>query len=219
MTDPKDQVEAVHRRLGLQERAGREGRVVVASQTYDTGIDDVWDAITTAERIPRWFLPVSGDLRPGGRYRLEGNAGGTVLECEPPRHLAVTWEYGGEVTWVEVRLSSDSPGRTTLELRHAGHVDHDRWREFGAGAVGIGWDMALLGLSTHLSGGAGVRPEDAMTWSTSDEGRRFMTSSGRKWLAASIAAGEDEASATAAADRCIAAYTGAAPQEAPDPAP
>ena len=32
------------------------------------------------ERIPRWFLPVSGDLRLGGRYQLEGNAGGEVLE-------------------------------------------------------------------------------------------------------------------------------------------
>ena len=44
----------------------------------------MWDAVTSAERIPRWFLPISGDLRLGGRYQLEGNAGGEVLECAPP---------------------------------------------------------------------------------------------------------------------------------------
>ena len=44
----------------------------------------MWDACTDPERIGRWFLPVSGDLRLGGRYQLEGNAGGEILRCEPP---------------------------------------------------------------------------------------------------------------------------------------
>ncbi|WP_308168107.1 hypothetical protein [Nonomuraea sp. NEAU-A123] len=48
----------------------------------------MWDACTSAEHIPRWFLPIEGDLRAGGCYRLEGNAGGEVLACEPPRHPA-----------------------------------------------------------------------------------------------------------------------------------
>jgi uncharacterized protein YndB with AHSA1/START domain len=42
--------------------------------------------------IPRWFLPIAGDLRLGGRFQLEGNAGGEITECRPPRRLAVTWE-------------------------------------------------------------------------------------------------------------------------------
>ena len=44
-------------------------------RTYETTIVDLWDAITSAERIPRRFLPISGDLRLGGRYQLEGHAG------------------------------------------------------------------------------------------------------------------------------------------------
>jgi hypothetical protein len=52
-------------------------------------VEDVWDAITSAERIPRRFLPVSGDLRLG-RYQLQGNAGGEITGCNPPRHLRLS---------------------------------------------------------------------------------------------------------------------------------
>ena len=61
---------AVTRRLENREHEGKIARVALASRTYDTTIDDLWDAITSAERIPRWFLPISGDLRLGGRYQL-----------------------------------------------------------------------------------------------------------------------------------------------------
>ena len=37
----------------------------VSRRTYDAPIEDVWDAVTNPERISRWFLPVSGDLRAG----------------------------------------------------------------------------------------------------------------------------------------------------------
>ena len=59
-----------------------EGRTVVLRRRYAAAVEDVWDAITDPERIGRWFLPVSGDFRPGGTYQLEGNAGGTILRCE-----------------------------------------------------------------------------------------------------------------------------------------
>jgi uncharacterized protein YndB with AHSA1/START domain len=54
------------REVGSREYEGRTARVVVATRSYDTTIEDVWDALTNAERIPRWFLPVTGDFRPGG---------------------------------------------------------------------------------------------------------------------------------------------------------
>jgi hypothetical protein len=30
-------------------------------------------------------MPISGELRVGGSFQLEGNAGGEILTCEPPR--------------------------------------------------------------------------------------------------------------------------------------
>ncbi len=207
MIQSSDQIAAVRRSLGLEERDGRDARVITAGQTYDAEITDVWDAVTNAERIPRWFLPISGDLRLGGRYQLEGNAGGTILRCEAPTLLGVTWEYGGEISWVDVRLAAEPSGGTSLELRHVAHVDDERVAEFGPGAVGIGWDMTLLGLAHHLSGAPAVTPENSMSWMLSADGKAFMTASGEQWREADIAAGTDAAAATAAADRCIAAYT------------
>ncbi|HEY9476586.1 MAG TPA: activator of HSP90 ATPase, partial [Mycobacteriales bacterium] len=125
--------------------------------------------------------------------------------------FAATWEYGGEVTWIEVRLSVESEGRTRFELEHIAHVDDERWAEFGPGAVGVGWDMGLMGLATHLSSGQAVDPAESAAWLASNEGRRFVTLASQRWCDASVAAGTDEVAARAAADRTTAAYTGIAP--------
>ena len=209
MTDTTGQISAVERTVGSRTLPAGQARVLTISQTYDAPLADVWDACTSAERIPRWFLPVSGELKLGGRYQLEGNAGGTVERCDPPHSFAATWEFAGEVSWVEVRLTEAGAGRTRFELEHVAHVDDERWAEYGPGAVGVGWDSALLGLASHLAAdGSGVRPEEAVAWMGSDEGRRFMAESSDRWTEASIAAGTPVDEAHAAGKRVTAAYTG-----------
>jgi uncharacterized protein YndB with AHSA1/START domain len=203
-------VGAVTREVESREIEGRMARVVVATRIFDTTIEDVWDAVTNAERLPRWFLPITGDLKLGGRYQLQGNAGGTITECEPPRHLGVTWEFGGSVSWVTVRLSPDPKGGTRLELEHAAHVEA-HWEKFGPGAVGIGWDLGLLGLARHLETGAVVNHEEAHKWSASDEGKTYMRLSGGDWCRADIASGAEPDAAKASAARTIAFYTGETP--------
>ena len=190
------------------QREGEPAWRVRASREYPTGIDDLWEALTSAERIPRWFLPVSGDLRPGGRYALEQNASGEILTCEPPRQLGITWEYGGQVSWVEVRLTAEDEERTRLVLEHVAHVPPEMWDQFGPGAVGVGWDQALLGLGAHIGGGAAVDPEAALAWQMSEEGKRFAAECSNAWAAASVAAGTDERAAREAAARTTAFYTG-----------
>jgi uncharacterized protein YndB with AHSA1/START domain len=199
---------AVTRVVESRERDGRPARVIVATRDYDTVVDDVWDAITNAERIPRWFLPVSGDLRLGGRYQLQGNAGGEITRCEPPHHLAVTWEFGGEVSWVTVELTRRQNGSTHLRLEHVAHVDDARWAQYGPGAVGVGWDMTLLGLDRHLATGQAIDPQEAMAWLGSVQGKDFAHRSSEDWCRASIAAGTDASGAQAAAQRTTAFYTG-----------
>jgi uncharacterized protein YndB with AHSA1/START domain len=215
MIDVTEQISAVRRQVGTRGLEAGEARVVTVAQTYAADLDDVWDACTNAERIPRWFLPITGDLRLGGKYQLEGNAGGTIERCDPPHGFAATWEYGGEVSWIELRLTAEPGGGTRFELDHIAHVDDERWARFGPGAVGIGWDMGLLGLAGHLSGGGGIDPAEGAAWAASDEGRAFMTASNERWYEASVAAGTDPAAARTAADRTIAAYTGA-PAEPPE---
>jgi uncharacterized protein YndB with AHSA1/START domain len=204
-------------RLG-QERDGVRVHAVQAGRTYRTGVEDLWDALTSAERLPRWFLPVSGDLREGGRYQLEGNAGGTILACERPHRLAVTWEFGGGMSWLEVRLKAEGEGSARLELEHL-VPDDDHWRTYGPGATGVGWDMALLGLGQHLTTGEAVDAASAMAWMGSPEGNAFITRSSEAWGEVAVSGGIPEAEAAAAESRTTAFYTGAGdPAEPGDPA-
>jgi uncharacterized protein YndB with AHSA1/START domain len=199
---------AVTREIHTREHEGRPARVVVATCAYDTVIDDVWDAITNPERIPRWFLPISGDLRLGGRYQLQGNAGGQITACHPPRTLDLTWEFGGQVSWVNVRLTELSDGGTRLRLEHIAHVPEDFWNQYGPGAVGVGWDLTMLGLGRHLETAAALDPKQAAEWPTTEEGQEFVGRSSQEWCGASIAAGTPEPAAREAAGRTTAFYTG-----------
>jgi uncharacterized protein YndB with AHSA1/START domain len=199
---------AVRREVSAREHEGRTARVARVARIYETDVDDLWDALTNRERIPRWFLPVSGDLRLGGRYQLEGNAGGTITACEPPRYLAATWEYGDEVSWITVALTSTGDRQTQLALEHVAYVDDDRWEQYGPGAVDVGWDLALMGLDLHLATGSAVDQSAVGAWMESEAARQFISDCSEDWGRASIAAGTPHGEALAAASRTTAFYTG-----------
>lgn len=201
-------VGAVTRELTTREHEGETARVLIATRSYDTDINDLWDALTNPERIPRWFLPVSGDLREGGHYQLEGNAGGEITDCESPRHLALTWGMHGQVSWVDIQLSEEKDGGTLLRLEHMAHVPEDMWKQFGPGAVGVGWDQALMGLGEHLASGQTQDHHEAHAWLSSGEGKQFVNQSSEAWCQASIQNGTDEAEARTAAAQTTAFYTG-----------
>lgn len=192
------------------ERDGKPAKAVVASCVYDTDAADLWDALTSRERLPRWFLPVSGDLKLGGRHQFQGNAGGTITECEPRRKVAATWEFGGGVTWVTVTLTPEGQ-RTRLELEHIAIVDPNL-PPFGPGAVGVGWELGLMGLSWHLAEPAtAIDPAEGAAWPTTAEGKNFVRTSSAGWGEADIAAGEDPAKARAGAEMTRQFYTGETP--------
>ena len=202
-----DHVRSIDRTVSAGEREGVPTKSVTVAQSYPVGVADLWDAVTKGERISRWLMPITGDLRLGGRYQLEGNAGGVIEECVPTERIAVTWEYGGDVSWVVATLAG-SGDTSTLHVVHTANVDDERWAEFGPGAVGIGWDMMLLGLSLYIETSTGMDPAEAAAWASSPEGKQAMTESGTAWRDAHIASGDDESLARAASERCIAAYTG-----------
>ena len=108
----------VERSVSSLERDAQPARAVTLSRSYATSVEDLWDAVTNPERIPRWFLPIGGDLSLGGRYQLEGNAGGLITACERLSHFALTWEFGGDVSWLEVRFSANEAEHTRLKLTH-----------------------------------------------------------------------------------------------------
>ena len=204
--DVEGHLGAVLRSAASPERDGRPARAVTLARGYATTVDDLWDAVTNRERIPRWFLPVSGDLEPGGRYQLEGNAGGVISACEPRSRLALTWEFGGDVSWVEVSFSAAGASRARLALTHTTHLS-EHWNQYGPGAAGVGWEMGLLGLALHLAQPDAPKPDDA-AFAASRDGKAFITGSSDRWGQAAVAAGTDPAAARAAARRTTAFYTG-----------
>jgi len=205
--DVEHQITSVERKLGSRIIDAKDAHVVTISQSYDTDQDDLWDAVTNIERIPRWLMPISGDLTVGGTYQLEGQAGGTVLTCDPPKNFTATWEFGGGVSWIDVTVSADGPDRARVVIEHIAHVD-DHWDQFGPGAVGMGWDSMVLGLAMHIATGAAVDPGFGEQWIVTDDGRRFLTLSGAQWCAANIEFGTDPEAARGMAQRCLAAYLG-----------
>lgn len=207
--DVSREIDAITRELTTRDRDGALARVLVATRGYDATRRNVWDALTSPERIPRWFLPISGDLRVGGRYQLQGNAGGEILACDAPTRVAITWEMHGQASWLTVELADAPDGGTSLRLEHVAHVPDEFWQQFGPGAVGVGWDCALFGLDQHFASTPTVDPASAAAWMASDEGRSFVHRSSSAWCDASIAAGTDPEAARAAAARTTAFYTGA----------
>jgi uncharacterized protein YndB with AHSA1/START domain len=209
MIDVVHEISSVDREVGSRTLEAGEARTVTISRVYDTAPEDLWDACTDPERISRWFLPISGDLRPGGRYELKGNASGTIQRCDPPHSVDATWEYGGQISWVELRLTPEAGGRSRFTLEHIAHVEDELWDQFGPGATGVGWDQGILGLTLHLAGADELpEPEAIEAWQTSDEGRQFARLSSERWAEASTAAGTDPAAAQAAAARTTDFYTG-----------
>jgi len=206
MIDIANQLNAIHRQVEQQLPADGSGeRVsVLLRRSYDAPIGDVWDAVTQPDRIKRWLMPISGELRVGGSFQLEGNADGEILTCEPPRLLRVT--FGGPTSIVEVRLTSQSDRDTVLELEHTVPIE---MAQSGAGAlyVGPGWDGALMGLGLLLRGEAVGDPVAA---ANSPQAQEFSKQSVHAW------AEVVKDSGTATAEQLAAATEVSLAQFAPD---
>ena len=203
MIDTITEIDAIHREVSIGSTETGEMVSVVMRRDYRAAVEDVWDALTDPDRIKRWFMPVNGDLREGGDFQLEGNAGGRILRCDPPRLLKTT--FGGETSVVELRLTADGD-RTTLELEHTVPKE---MAGSGAGAlyVGPGWDGAFLALGLFI---AGEVIDDPVAAASSPEAQRFSQKSVDAWAAAI------EASGTASADELADAVEVSLAQFAPD---
>ncbi len=142
-------------------RAADGAGVVRIEDRYDTGIDDLWTAITDPDRLARWYGRVEGDLRPGGAFRLHVesagiDAVGRVEECDPPRRLRITnretdesWRGGDGVPpfdeAVEAMLTADGD-QTVLVIEVRG-MPLDKVAFYGAG-----WQLHAEALAAHLAG-------------------------------------------------------------------
>ncbi len=150
-------------------------------RAYQAEPEELWDALTDPERMRRWFLPVTGDLKVGGTFQLEQNAGGEILECEPPKRFKVT--FGGPTSLLELRLLPGPGASTELELEHSMAESHRRPAAPERSGSGPGWDGGLLGLALYV-GGELDENTDPVEMSNSPEVVRYNEQSVRVWIEA-----------------------------------
>jgi len=210
MRDLLDELAAAQRVMGASTLPAGEAYTVEIARRYDADVEDVWEAITDPERLARWLKPITGDLRRGGTYELEGGEHGEILHCEPPRALRVTWMFGPEAdAWpgtseVEVRLTPAQSAGTDVRLVHAASVGEPMFPTYGPGAGGVGWDLMLLSLARHLADGTGV---DHEALESSSDGHELVRRSAAAWGRAHLAAGGDPEQVATAVAATTAFYT------------
>jgi uncharacterized protein YndB with AHSA1/START domain len=125
-------------------------------RSWPDPIEDVWSALTEPDRLARWIGVYEGSRGPGGTGTFvmtheEGEHAGdpvTILECDPPRRLVVTWAEQQEgMTWrVDLDLWAED-GRTVLRFTQV----------FPAGTdvvdFAMGWHWYLAKLEAEVGSG------------------------------------------------------------------
>jgi uncharacterized protein YndB with AHSA1/START domain len=135
--------------------AAGEARVATFTRTYPTTVEDLWDACTDPDRLARWYVPVTGDLRLGGTFEQAMMGSGTIVACEPPHLLRLSLGQRG-ADEIQVRLAAgEQPGTATLEVQHATTLDSHEigGRTYDAiFCMGGGYYPRLRALHLHLTG-------------------------------------------------------------------
>lgn len=133
-------------------RGGPAGPALRMEQVFATPAPDLWEAMTSPDRISRWMdaTTLDGDPAVGTRYRIDFGDGaettGAVTRCEPPRLLEVTWELEGEPDSV-VRVEVTPRGEHSLLV-----LDHRRLPANQVHGHAAGWQAHLATLAAQVDG-------------------------------------------------------------------
>jgi len=80
--------------------------------------------------------------------------------------------------WSSSRGAAPVPREPARVLEHTAVVPPEMWDQFGPGAVGVGWDLALVGFAAHL---AGVELGDPAQLETDPAMHELMAASSGAW--------------------------------------
>jgi uncharacterized protein YndB with AHSA1/START domain len=131
------------------------GGIVRMEGRFDTGVDDLWAALTDPDRLAHWFGEVEGELARGGEFRvriaLAGDRTGYVEACEPLRRLLLTMR--------DPKPQPGQPEQTVIEAELIAEGVQTRlvWEERGMPvnllpAYGAGIQIHVEHLADYISG-------------------------------------------------------------------
>lgn len=133
------------------------GREATGRIEIDAPPDRVWEALTDARELERWF-PLEARVEPGEggtiymSWKNEFAGTSRILAWDPPRHLRTSWDWGGQVT--DYLLEADAGGRTVLRVVTSGFPEGASWDDWIEGTR-RGWAFELASLKHYLEGHAG----------------------------------------------------------------
>lgn len=233
-------VDAVSRSVEVERGDGTVALTARLRTTLGGAPSELWPELTEADRLAQWYGPVEIDPAQsdptesdpterdltgsesaaatpetdgaGARtFRTVGGAHGRVLALAPPHQLDLTWEYADNVDRLEIRLDPEEDGTSRLTLQQIARLPEATFDAFGPGAVGIGWDIAILGFVARTGAWRELRldvPVASPAWLASPEGADIVRAWSIRWAAASVAAGTDEDAARRAENETTRAYGG-----------
>jgi uncharacterized protein YndB with AHSA1/START domain len=122
---------------------------------FKAKVERVWEAFTDPSQVAKWMgrRVIALELRPGGRFEVEGLFPGEIREVEPLRRLVWAWDpdNGSQPIVETITLHPHDDG--TRVVVHA--LAHGRWAEdlmFFSG-VEAGWEEWLEALDAWMTDG------------------------------------------------------------------
>ena len=165
--DPEGNVLAVGRKLKPGEEEGGDAIVLTRENMVYAGIEEVFAAWTTEEGVKTFFAPQAHvDARVGGTYEMyfmpdapegsRGSEGCTVIEFEPNRHLAFTWNFPptlpairNEHTRIDIWFTRIDDEITQLTMKQSGWKHGHDWLK-GLQYFEQAWDIVLERLNKRF---------------------------------------------------------------------
>lgn len=140
-------------------------RTVTLRHEYAAAPAEVWDAVTSPDRIERWLGPVQMN---GDEYILQMWAdvpavSGKVMECAAPQRLVVSWNFRGEPP-SEIEVSIEPTAKGSMLTFTQSQVE-----AIEAGSRGAGWQHYLGELAGVLG-----EPVEQQDWDSMRASYRTM---------------------------------------------
>lgn len=136
-----------------------EGRSVKGVIDIDAPPERVWRALTEAKELERWF-PLDATVEPGegGRIRMswgnELDAWSDIRIWKPPKHLRISWSWGGGPAQITDYYLDGRGDRTVVRVVTSGFPEDSSWDDMVEGTR-LGWVFELWQLKHYLERHAG----------------------------------------------------------------
>ena len=149
-------------RFDLQIHQQGDTRTLEVDMDLDASPEEVWKALTEAERLKAWF-PFQADVSPGVGGKIHMSWDGAwesdleIRVWEPDKHLRTGWPWTSEdglagienEVLVDYFIEARSGGGTRLRLVHSGFPVGDEWEDIFDGTR-RGWSYELRSLKHYL---------------------------------------------------------------------